>query len=193
VGAVYDAGRLDGDTGGLSLGVDVLVPFVTLGVDFFTLPEDRLDFGKISARFHFIGGRFHVCSRQPAYEQFGASFCGLFAAGERRAVLLDPDEPQPVLQKSGGYAALGLGVDISRRIYGPVGVFASLTLEFPFVADTLTLQDPRIRDVSLERENAVFDMSLGLRFWLDPGKEDGPEGAEYLDSRRAHELSEPAN
>jgi hypothetical protein len=190
VGAIYDAGRLDGDAPGLTLGVDVLVPYVTLGVELLSLPEDRADFATLSARFRFLGGRFRVCSRQPFYEQFGASFCGLLAAGERRALLLDPDAPEPLVEKSGGYAALGIGVDISRRIYGPVGVYADLTLEFPFVADTLTLEDAAIDPLSLERESAVFDMGVGLRFWLDPGKDSGPGGGEYLDSKDAHQHEE---
>jgi hypothetical protein len=172
IGALYDAGRLDGETGGLYLGVDVLVPYVTLGLAFVSLPEDRADLPTTTARLHYFGGRFRVCSRQPFYEQFGASFCGLLAAGERRAALLEPEARLPFDEQSGGYAAIGLQVDVSRRVYGPVGLFAEFGLEFPVVADELSLDAPDGSELLVEHETGVFDMGIGLRFWLEKPKEE---------------------
>ncbi len=172
VGALYDAGRLDGETGGLYLGVDVLVPYVTVGLAFVSLPEDRSDLPTTSARLHYLGGRLRVCSRQPFYEQFGASFCGLLAAGERRAVLLEPEARLPLDEQSGGYAAIGLQVDVSRRVYGPVGIFAEFGLEFPVVADVLSLEAPDGSEFVVDHETGVFDMGIGLRFWLEKPKEE---------------------
>jgi hypothetical protein len=116
LGGYYDFGTLQDSSGGLSLGLDLLVPYVSFGLAMLGLPQDETDLPADDASYRYAAGRFRACARNPFSGQFGAALCSGFTVGERT---LDPGA-------SGGFAGALVQLEISRRVVGPFGVFADL-------------------------------------------------------------------
>jgi hypothetical protein len=152
LGGFYDFGTLEDSAGGLSLGLDLLVPYVSFGLAMLGLPQDPTELESDGANYRFAAGRFRACARNPFSGQFGAALCSGFTVGERT---LDPGA-------SGGFAGALLQLEISRRVVGPFGVFADLGLTFPFWDEPLDVGQP------LKDQPVTFQFGVGARFWIAP-------------------------
>lgn len=153
LGGFYDFGTLEDSSGGLSLGLDLLVPYVSFGLGMIGLPQDPTDLESDNASYRFAAGRFRACARNPFSGQFGAALCSGFTVGERT---LDPGA-------SGGFAGALLQLEISRRVVGPFGVFADLGLTFPFWHESVDIPGQ-----SLKNQPVTFQFGVGARFWIAP-------------------------
>jgi len=149
LGGFYDFGTLEDSSGGLSLGLDLLVPYVSFGLAMIGLPQDPTEQQNDDRSYRYAAGRFRACARNPFSGQFGASLCSGFTVGQRHFDLTG----------SGGYAGANLQLEISRRVVGPFGVFADLGLTFPFWVEPLG---------SLAKQPVTFQFGLGARFWIAP-------------------------
>jgi hypothetical protein len=160
LGGFYDFGTLQDSAGGLSLGLDLLVPYVSFGLAMLGLPQDPTDLDNDEANYRFAAGRFRACARNPFAGQFGAALCSGFTVGERR---LDTGEADLYPDASGGFAGALLQLEISRRVVGPFGVFADLGLTFPFWYESIDLPGQ-----SLKNQPVTFQFGVGARFWIAP-------------------------
>ncbi len=153
LGGYYDFGTLQDSSGGLSLGLDLLVPYVSFGLAMLGLPQDETDLPADDASYRYAAGRFRACARNPFSGQFGAALCSGFTVGERT---LDPGA-------SGGFAGALVQLEISRRVVGPFGVFADLGLTFPFWNEPI-----QIPGQALKQQPVTFQFGIGARFWIAP-------------------------
>ncbi|MFO0554776.1 MAG: hypothetical protein U0271_40740 [Polyangiaceae bacterium] len=165
LGGYYDFGTLSNAAGGLEADVDVIIPIVSFGLGFVTLPDDTNDRAHTSIVYRFFGGKARACTRQPLLELFGASLCADIVLGERRAQLTDDDTSRV----SGLFVALGPQLEVSRRIVGPFGVFAELSLNIPVYQEPIHVNGTAI---SSPEEPVTFQMGAGLRFWIDTRPDD---------------------
>ena len=153
LGGFYDFGTLEDSSGGLSLGLDLLVPYVSFGLAMLGLPQDPTEQDNDDRNYRFAAGRFRACARNPFAGQFGAALCSGFTVGERT---LDPGA-------AGGFAGALLQLEISRRVVGPFGVFADLGLTFPFWTESVDVPGQ-----VLEKQPVTFQFGIGARFWIAP-------------------------
>lgn len=170
LGAIYDSATLISDTGGVALGVDGYIPYASFGVEFVWLPREELDRGFFQVTYAYAAGRTRACVRDPFIEQFGLAACARFVAG-RRTANLESTRKVELDQDHGAYLALGPQVEISRRVVGPVGLYANLGIDFPVLQDELTVRDPVAGVAFRVPEQVVsFETGVGVRFWLEPPK-----------------------
>lgn len=137
----YDFGTVtSASAGGLVLAADLYIPIVSFGVAFVGIPH--VERGTGSSRVsQFLGARARVCTREPYFEMFGASVCFGVIAGERK--------PPRV-----AYVSLPIQLEVSRRVVGPFGVFADLSVT------------PAITRYRRSDEPVTFQMGAGVRFWM---------------------------
>ncbi|NUP09830.1 MAG: hypothetical protein HOW73_27605 [Polyangiaceae bacterium] len=173
VGAFYDFGTIDGSNGGVTASIEAVIPIVSFGLTFITLPHAPRDRPEPHV-YRFFAGRARVCTREPYLELFGASACAGVLAGnrhvERTYAEQDPDENRVERfdlddDDDGAFLAAVVMIEVSRRIAGPVGMYADMGLSIPFFREPIDIPDV---GVSYPEEEAVtFQMSTGFRFWFE--------------------------
>lgn len=177
VGAIYDSATLVSDAAGLVLGVDAYIPYASFGLAFVWLPQERVERDFFRVGYAYAAGRTRACVRDPFIEQFGLAACARFAAG-RRTANLESTSTGKTDQSHGAYLAVGPQLEISRRVIGPLGVYADFGVDFPVLQDDLTVTDPVGGAVLRQPDQVIsFETGLGVRFWLEPPKP-GPPATE---------------
>ena len=182
LGPLFDCHTLAGSTPGLIVRVDTYVAFLTFGFAFIYLPFDDLEAADFTADYSYAGARVRACVRSPQPMQFGLALCARASAG-RRVATLSRGAIQ-VAETDGALVTLGMSTEISRRIVGPLGLFAELGVDGGAYRDRLDLDDGRGQSVRLAERPVGVEASLGLRFWLEPPEPDPPpeEGeAKYME------------
>ncbi len=176
IGAVYDTGTLLSDTAGVSLAVDSYIPYASFGVAFVWLPQERVELNRFEVAYAYAAGQVRACVRDPFIEQFGLTACARFSAGRRTANLSSAaPEAGGGDQNHGAYLALGPQLEISRRVVGPLGLYADMALDFPLLQDDLTVVYAAEGNVLDDPERVVsFSMGAGIRFWLEPPVKERP-------------------
>lgn len=161
VGTYYDFGTIDGSAAGLVGSAEIVVPIVSFGASFLTLPHAPRDRGPDHV-YRFFAGRARVCTREPYLELFGAGICAGLLAGTRLLEVVDVDA-----EARGAFIAATFSLEVSRRIVGPFGAYADLNLSVPAFREELLLQLEKIK-LSPEEEPVTFQMGAGFRFWIGP-------------------------
>jgi hypothetical protein len=159
VGTYYDFGTADGSAAGLVAAAELVVPIVTFGAAFLTLPHAPRDRGPDHV-YRFFGGRARVCTREPYLELFGASICAGLLAGTRILEVPRVDE-----EVSGAFVAATFSLEVSRRIVGPFGAYADLNLSIPAFREELLLTIEKVK-LTPNEEPVTFQMGAGFRFWI---------------------------
>jgi len=165
--AVYDFGTLDDDAGGLTLAAEFFVSYLTVGAGLVWLPDDRVELSNQTIHYGLIAGRARMCSRPPFAEPFGFSLCSGFLAGQRRGSL-SPLGDEETSTSLGAYVAFESNLELSRRVTGPFGLFASLGFGAPVLREPIEVPVPGLgRALPLAAQPATFQTAAGVRFWLD--------------------------
>ncbi len=167
IGPVYATGLLPSDAAGLALAFEGYLPLVSFGGSIVWLPRDVREVRDHEAIDSYVGARARVCARQPDLDQYGIAACLRFGAGRRASELVRARSDRTLDESDGGYVAPGGELEISRRIVGPLGVYANFGLDFAVVNDPVTLETAEVT-VPSDDPGLSFDMGVGLRFWLEP-------------------------
>lgn len=171
-GALFDFGTLDGSSGGFVVSAEAVIPIVSFGLSFVALPYAERARPSSLVVYRFLAGRARFCTRQPYLESFGASACGGLVAGARKAESRLGDSSFET--DEGAYVAALLMIEVSRRIVGPVGLYADLGLTVPFFKEPIDVTTPGGLVVHPDDAAVTLQMGVGVRFWI----EDPAEGVE---------------
>ena len=158
MGARLSSGILQSDTTALDVLTDLHLPDITLGAGLQWAPDDRLVHPDYVIRYAYVVASARVCYRRPWEEEFGAGLCGLVRIGERTA-----NQDPAGESTSGLWVAPGAELDVSRRVVGPVGLYATFASTVPVVANPIDL-DLRVEP---SRVPVTVELAVGLRVWFD--------------------------
>ncbi len=175
IGPAYVTGIVPSDAAGMTVSFEGYLPLVSFGASIVWIPHEPTEPGAV---YSYVGARTRACARQPDLEQYGIAACLRFGAGLRSATLEDPASEVVLDEASGAYAALGGQLEISRRIVGPLGVYADFGVDVAVAGDALDLAAGKLV-VTSDEPGISFDAGFGLRFWLQPEPEpEGPDMSE---------------
>lgn len=167
IGPVYVTGIVPSDAAGLTLAFEGYLPLVSFGASVLWIPHEPRALEGTSAKYTYAGARTRACARQPDLAQYGLAACLRFGAGLRSGELTDARTEEILDDADGAYVAFGGELEISRRIVGPLGVYANLGVDVAVVQDELTLAWQDVV-VDPDEKGVSFDTGVGIRFWLQP-------------------------
>ncbi|MFO0549967.1 MAG: hypothetical protein U0271_16350 [Polyangiaceae bacterium] len=167
LGGYYDWGTLESESGGLVVGADVFLRWVSFGLAVLANPADERELPSAKLRYSFVGARARVCAG-PFFREFGFGLCTGLLAGQRAAEVTDAPSQAENFSRSDTYAAVTLDAEVSRPVVGPVGLFASFGLGFPFERGHIWVDLPEGGHVPTPRAEVSFQLGFGVRVWVDP-------------------------